>query len=430
MVSLTLYPDKDTTIRSIKPGKNYGSESLSFYDNPVYVARAFIGFDIVDAPSAADITKVSLGMYVRHSSGRSAVPGFMRRITGAWTESGATWDNSHDIGTGATEISTTFVGRGDENIWDVQDVTALYEEARGAGDRLDIELRTTEEKRKHHLRGNDFDSREQIVRGYGEPYDPQKPYLTIEYEEVPALAFADVAVSRRYGGRLYLSGTIENIIESDEICVYYKRQSDEGIRNLKSDTSEYLYFSGASGSYDLGVNNRYIEFDRSGLYWLKIFDVDGNCETPVLERASWLMDIVLPKFQYQLIFDLEDTDLGDNLWRLEAEYAKYEAVGWWEITHEDPDCFTSIAGHGDGVDETPQSGWLSLGVEFGASPCAPIPYYLCPLPTPQTQYWRGECSCDEFRNTLQPLGIPCSHLIAAMNYYAGDPAWSRYVECP
>jgi len=261
-----------------------------------------------------------------------------------------------------------------------------------------------------------------------------KKDITLVYERiivvVPELAFADVAVSRRYGDRLYLSGTIENITESDDICVYYKRPGDTGIRNLKSDTSDHLRFSGTSGSYDLGANNRYIEFDRSGYYYLKIWDVLGRCETPVRERASWLMNVVLPRYQYQVIFDLEDPDLGDNLWRLEAEYATFEAAGGWQITHEDPDCFPLISGHGGGVDETPRAGWLSLGVEFGASGCYPLPWQMCPDLTPQTQYWRGECSCSEFRNTLQPLGIPCWHLIAAKAWYSGKPAWSDYVKCP
>ena len=258
--------------------------------------------------------------------------------------------------------------------------------------------------------------------------------ITFVYEriivEVPELAFANVAVSRRYGNRLYLSGSINEISTSDEICIYYRRPGDTGIRNLKSDTSDYLYFSGTSGSYDLGANARYLEFERSGYHWLKAWDVSGSCEALISERASWLMNVILPRFQYQLIFDLEDPDLGDNLWRLQAEYAKFEAAGWWSITHEDPDCFPQIAGHGGGVDETPRSGWLSLAVEFGTSPCHPLPYYLCPFPTPQTQYWRGECNCPEFRTTLQPLGIPCYHLIAALKWYSGETPYSRYVQCP
>jgi len=244
------------------------------------------------------------------------------------------------------------------------------------------------------------------------------------------IGFVDVAVARRYGERLYLSGSINDISESDEICVYFSRPGDTGVRNLKSDTSDYLYFKGTSGSYDLGANNRYIEFERAGYHWLQIWDVSGDCETLIKKRAEWLMDIKLPRFQYQVIFDLADPDLGDNLYLLQAEYAKYEAAGSWFVSHDKPDCFTQIQPINTPEDDTPQSGWLSLGVEFGESPCAPLPYYLCPLPTPQTQYWRGECSCDLFKNTLQPLGIPCSHLIAAMNWYLGEPAWSKYIQCP
>ena len=89
----------------------------------------------------------------------------------------------------------------------------------------------------------------------------------------PGVVFSAVHVSRRYGRRLYLSGSIDNIAESDEICVYYKRPGDDGVRNLKSDTSDYLYFSDTSGSYNLGTNNRYLEFERSGYHWLKAWDV-------------------------------------------------------------------------------------------------------------------------------------------------------------
>jgi len=249
-------------------------------------------------------------------------------------------------------------------------------------------------------------------------------------EEIPELAFSNVAVSRRYGNRLYLSGFLDEIASSDEICVYYRRPGDDGIRNLKSDTSNYLYFKGASGNYDLGANGRYIEFERSGYHWLKVWDVSGNCESLLSERASWLMNITLPRFQYQVIFDVDDPDLIGNLWRLEAEYARFDAAGSWFVNHEDPDCFPHVQPINTPYDDTPCSVWLNLAVEYGDSPCAPIPYYLCPFPTPQTQYWRGECSCEEFRTTLQPLGIPCSHLIAAMKWYAGKPAYSSYVVCP
>ena len=244
------------------------------------------------------------------------------------------------------------------------------------------------------------------------------------------LAFSDVAVSRRYGNRLYLSGSIDEILSSDEICIFYQRPGDDGIRKLKSDTSDYLYFKGTSGSYDLGANKRYIEFERSGYHWLQAWGVLGDCEHLIAKRASWLMNIVLPRFQYQVIFDLADPDLGDNSWRLEAEYAKFEAAGSWFVHHEDPDCFPTIQPINTPHDDARQSGWLNLAVEYGTSPCHPLPYYLCPFPTPQTRYWRGECSCAEFLDTLQPLGIPCSHLIAAMKWYMSKPTYASYIKCP
>lgn len=247
---------------------------------------------------------------------------------------------------------------------------------------------------------------------------------------VPELTFSNVAVSRRYGDRLYLSGRIEDITPTDEICIYYRRPGADGIRTLKSDTSEYLYFKGTSGSYDLGANARYLEFGRAGYHWLQAWDVSGSCETPLVQRASWLINIILPRFQYQIIFDLKDPDLGDNAWRLEAEYAKFEAAGSWFVHHEYPDCFPTIQPINTPHDDTRRSGWLSLGAEFGTSPCHPLPYYLCPFPTPKTQYWRGECNCPEFLNTLQPLGIPCSHLIAALKWYSGKTPYSQYVNCP
>ena len=421
---------KDVSLVEINSGDNYGGKHLRFGDDPHYSDRALIGFDISSAPVSADIVSVTLYMFVRSSYRNYDTPGFIRRVTGSWGEYTATWDNSHDIATGDTVLSRTFKHAEYDPIWDSQDITDLYKEAKDAGGVFDIEIRSEETNQKGHWRGNEFDSREKKVYPDVEPYALQKPYLLIEVAELPPLAFADVAVSRRYGERLYLSGSINEISGSDEICVYYSRPGDTGIRNLKSDTSEYLYFKDTSGSYDLGANKRYIEFERAGYHWLQIWDVVGNCETPVAKRAEWLMNVELPRFQYQVIFDLEDEDLGDNLYLLEAEYAKYAAAGSWFVNHDKPDCFTQIQPMNTPEDDTPQSGWLSLGVEFGESPCAPIPYYLCPFPTPQTQYWRGECSCDLFKSTLQPLGIPCSHLIAAMNWYLGEPAWSKYIKCP
>jgi len=148
------------------------------------------------------------------------------------------------------------------------------------------------------------------------------------------------------------------------------------------------------------------------------------------ESDEIMVSVVRSQFQYELIFDVTDSRLGHNKSLLEAEYAKFEAAGWREVTHEDPDCFPLVALHGGGVDETPHDVWLCQAVEYGKSPCAPLPYWLCPWPSAEKTYFRGECDCDDFRERLQPLGIPCCHLIAALKWYAGTPAYCQYVECP
>ena len=412
MAEQTIYVSKDTYASGGHPGSSYGGL------DSVYLVRnrdVYLGFDISSAPTVG-ISSVYLYIYQVNFGQDSAEDAYFERTIEDWEEDTLTYNNAPDT-TEDNRYEHSIPAKA--NAWRSFDVTNLYLDAVSGGE-LGIKI---------------FDVDASEGSTYYRFYSKEKgasyaSYLVVEYEEVPELAFADVAVSRRYGDRLYLSGSINDIAESDEICVYYKRPGDEGVRNLKSDTSDYLYFKGASGSYDLGANNRYIEFERAGYHWLQIWDVDGNCETPLVKRAEWLMDIELPRFQYQVIFDLEDDDLGDNLYLLEAEYAKYEAAGSWFVNHDKPDCFTHIQPINTPEDDTPQSGWLSLGVEFGESGCAPFPWWACPGKTPSTQYWRGECSCDLFKNTLQPLGIPCSHLIAAMKWYSGEPAWSKYIQCP
>lgn len=248
-----------------------------------------------------------------------------------------------------------------------------------------------------------------------------------------------VGIDYRDGDKVHLKGSVRGIVASDEICVVFLYPGDSTHHNIPSTVSEvqYIYFKGSAGDYDLAAWGRYIPFEDEGNYTVRIIDVSGNCENWSGERDIKVILIIeeevpeLPDiFQYQVIFDLANPLLGDNLWRLEAEYVKFEAAGGWKITHEDPDCFPLIQGLHGGVDETPQSGWLCQAIEYGKSPCAPLPYWLCPYPTPETVYFRGECSCAEFKDTLQPLGIPCWHLIAALKWYDGKPAWCPYVQCP
>jgi len=140
--------------------------------------------------------------------------------------------------------------------------------------------------------------------------------------------------------------------------------------------------------------------------------------------------VIGPRFQYQVIFDLEDPDLGDNRHLLEAEYTKHAGVAAWYVERGVRDCFTRLQAYGGTGDGNWETGWLCQAVEYGPSPCAPLPYWLCPWPSPETIYFRGECSCSHFREVLQPLGIPCYHLIAARKFWGDEPWYCPYVKCP
>jgi len=319
MPAETIYPVKDTSIQEFKPDRNWGTSPLEFSEYEYAVWRAFLGFDISSAPSSADVSSVTLHMFVRNSMRFHDSPGTIHRITGSWEESTATWNNSKDIKTSGLVLARTFGHAEYEPIWDVQDVTALYKEAKDAGDVLDLQLRTSESYRKGYYRGNEFDSREARVYTDQKPYALQMPYLLVTY--APAI------------------------------------------------------------------------------------------------------------FQYEVIFDIGHPALVDTRALLEAEYAKYYKATAWNITPADPDCFDRLQALGGGLDQTWETGWLCQAIEYGESPCAPLPYWLCPLPTPETIYMRGECSCSNFRDNLQPLGIPCMHLIAARIYYGNEPPWCPYIPC-
>jgi len=189
---------------------------------------------------------------------------------------------------------------------------------------------------------------------------------------------------------------------------------------------------------------------RTSLYYLQVggmyevvpllaADLSDSWERPDAVRftacTEWIVFVyrrirVEPLFQYQVIFDLEDPLLGRYRHLLEEQYEKHAGVAAWYVERGVRDCFTRLQAVGGIGDYAWETGWFCQAVEYGPSPCAPLPYWLCPWPSPETIYFRGECSCSEFRNTLQPLGIPCWHLIAARKFWGDEPWYCPYVQCP
>lgn len=132
-------------------------------------------------------------------------------------------------------------------------------------------------------------------------------------------------------------------------------------------------------------------------------------------------------FQYQVVFEDPCAELVDLL---QKQYDLYMAADRWLVTPVNPDCFAQLEPMIDRRSGGRETGWLCQAVEYGKSPCAPLPYWLCPLPASETIYFRGECSCAYFQEVLQPLGIPCQHLIAAKMWYGSTVPYCPYIQCP
>ncbi len=246
---------------------------------------------------------------------------------------------------------------------------------------------------------------------------------------VVELALSEISTIRRHGSKFYLQGEISNIKETDELCLMYSRPGSADLLNLRSQIVDYTYLKGTSGTYRLESGEKYIEFSASGYYIFELWRVSGDCETRTEKVADSFLNLEAPKYQYQLYFDVDAPEIAGSRHLLQAEYDKYNDAKPWTVVAEGNDCFSRIVPSalysGGGVFDA----WLCQAGEFLASGCSPLPWWVCPSLTDWDIYMRGECSCSDFRENLQPLGIPCFHLIAAKAYYGDDPPYCPYKPC-
>ena len=203
-----------------------------------------------------------------------------------------------------------------------------------------------------------------------------------------------------------------------------------------------IYFKGIA--YLTGANGytQYVEcVCESGLHTASIVPPDGYtwfggihtrdylCVEGYSEVRFPLVAVYVPPpytlFQYEIAFDAR---VSNNPLYI-AEQEKYErATAWW-VGYSDPDCWSASCSNCADFLETHADGWLCGAVEYGESPCAPLPWWVCPFPTPETHYIRGECSCSVFQEELQGSGIPCAHLMAAYDQTVGELPWCPYIPC-
>ena len=279
--------------------------------------------------------------------------------------------------------------------------------------------------------------------------------ITFVYEfvgEPPALAFADVAISRRYGSDVFIDGQLSGIKESDEICIKYFRPEDGAVLNLPGELHDYIYLKGTPGTYsfdgnphiplwvrrivpsrfegDVYIPSHYIDTCLPGWYALLVHDVSGTCETVISERISHPFELIAPRYQYQVVFGPDSFDFPDQLHLLAGRLAQWDTVDDMVLDRSINDCWVVKVRRAGVWDAEYSHVWLCATAQLEVDAfCYPLPYWLCQRDPIVHKYWRGECDCEEFQ-MYRKYGIPCCHLLAVMDAYGDKPARCSYVQCP
>lgn len=269
---------------------------------------------------------------------------------------------------------------------------------------------------------------------------------------IPTVRFADVAISRRYGDRLYLSGKLKNIITSDEICIKVFRPEDGTVHNLPSATRDYTYLKDASGTYTFPddacipiwddkfvsghwegndyVMAHYEDTWLPGLYYLIVYDVSGTCEAVGEERCRAAVLVIEPRYQYQVEFKTANLDSPEAVTMLEARRRQWARVTDKRVEPYGSDCFSVRLKYSSGWDDVTGLVWLCSAYQ------ARTKAKFMPLPpignlefTEYLEYFRAECDCAEFQESRK-YGVPCVHIMAAYYHLDRKPPYCEYIKCP
>jgi len=407
MASTTLQSVKEAYVEQRRPDINY-INALVVEPDPGEQKMSYIGFDVASAP--AEVSSVLLYLYRPDDRVFAPITVNIYRITGLWTADTLTWNNRPSSTSVNGVASVKLPGR---ESWQSYDVTDMYRDGKALGDDLGFHI-------AEHNSGDYKGPFNQLTAGVA--------YLLIE-SDVPELALSSITTVRRYGSKFYLKGQILNIKETDELCLMYSRPGSADLLNLPSQIVPYTYLKGTSGTYDLESGEKFMEFSASGYYIFELWRVSGSCETRTEKVAESFLNLEAPKYQYQLYFDLGAPEIASHRHLLQAEYDKFNEAMPWTVEPEGKDCFRRLDPSALYPGGTFATGWLCQAGEFIASGCSPLPWWVCPDQTEWDIYMRGECSCSDFVENLQPLGIPCMHLIAAKAYYGDNPPYCPYKPC-
>ena len=168
MATQDITTDKDSHTYEPSPDTTHGADNwLVVRGEADHRERAYIGFDISSAPAASQVTAVDLYLYLYLRSG--SLTGRFNRITGAWTESGLTWNNAPTV-TVTHQITHTIPT---ENGWQHHSITDLYKDAKNAGNRFGVRIMDHNESNQSEY---PFSSRDGVSN---------YPYIKITYTPVP-----------------------------------------------------------------------------------------------------------------------------------------------------------------------------------------------------------------------------------------------------
>jgi hypothetical protein len=118
---VTLTPNQDAYVDESDAASNFGTETSLFVQsrNGGRNARTFVQFDLSSIPSDHSVQTATLRLYM-YNTPRAVRTYQVRRVTGAWTESGITWINQASAVSSASDAASTPVNPG----WMEWDVTA------------------------------------------------------------------------------------------------------------------------------------------------------------------------------------------------------------------------------------------------------------------------------------------------------------------
>jgi len=133
---LTLKPVKDTYVHSINPTANYGhSEDIWMGKGTFWnlgYARGLFQFDLSPLPKDPNLITSAIFSAYQYDTAPAAggLPVEVKRITSAWDENTATWDN-HPAYDDVTIWASANVGDSFQKTWINWDVTALVKDQVG-----------------------------------------------------------------------------------------------------------------------------------------------------------------------------------------------------------------------------------------------------------------------------------------------------------